>query len=44
MKESLILGLMVGMVFGAFLTQTCPTIQQAVQKGKDELKKKVEKL
>ncbi len=44
MKESLIFGMMVGIVFGAFLAQTCEPVQKAVQKGKQELKKQVQKL
>ncbi len=44
MKEGLLLGMMAGIVVGAFLAQTSEPIKKAVEKGKTELKKQVEKL
>ncbi len=44
MKEGLILGMMAGIVVGAILAHTCEPVQKAVEKGKAELKKQVEKL
>ncbi len=44
MKESLVLGMMVGIVVGAFLANTSEPVKKAVEKGKAELKKQVEKL
>ena len=44
MKDSLILGMLAGMAIGAVLAHTCEPVQKAVEKGKAELKKQVEKL
>lgn len=44
MKEGLVLGMLAGIVVGAFLAHTCEPVQKAVEKGKAELKKQVEKL
>jgi len=44
MKDSLILGMLAGMAIGAVLAHTCKPVEQAIEKGKTELKKQVEKL
>ena len=44
MKELLVLGMLTGMVFGAFLAHTCKPVQDLVEKGKKEIKKQVNKM
>jgi len=44
MKEGIIIGMLVGLVLGAFITQSSPAVQDIVQKGKDEVKKTIQKI
>ncbi|MDD3831856.1 MAG: hypothetical protein PHW00_04295 [Clostridia bacterium] len=42
--KCLAIGMLVGVMAGSVLVQTCPPFKQAVQKGKDKVKQMIDKV